>query len=173
VEHAQVITPEQATLLEGSSFLRFLSAPERARVLEAFQEVRYSFGQTMVAQGDEGDAVYVLAAGRARVVKTAQDGSEIALNSLRPGDHFGEMALVDRAPRSASATAEGGARLIIIRRKDFYDIIRNESKLSVKLLWSFVQVLTQRLRKTTADLSGARQEASLPDLTDEALFDEQ
>jgi hypothetical protein len=44
--------------------------------------------------------------------------------------------------------------------------------LSVKLLWSFVQVLNERLRKTTADLSGARQEALADDLTEEVLFDE-
>ena len=44
---------------------------------------------------------------------------------------------------------------MLIRRKDFYAIIKKEPGLSVKLLWSFVQVLAERLRKTTADLSGA------------------
>jgi CRP-like cAMP-binding protein len=122
----------------------------------------------VIREGTPGEELYILLEGKVRLHK-----EETFITSLKGGDHFGEMALVDRAPRSASATAEGGARLIIIRRKDFYDIIRNESKLSVKLLWSFVQVLTQRLRKTTADLSGARQEASLPDMTDDALFDEQ
>ena len=65
------------------------------------------------------------------------------------------MALIDRTVRSLSATATTASRLIEIRRKDFYAIIKKEPGLSVKLLWSFVQVLADRLRKTTADLSGA------------------
>ena len=58
------------------------------------------------------------------------------------------------------------------RRGDFFDIIRNKNKLSTKILWSLVQVLTDRLRRTTADLSGALFEATLPDLTEEILFDD-
>jgi CRP-like cAMP-binding protein len=79
---------------------------------------------------------------------------------------------VDRGPRSASATAEEKSRLLILRRREFYDIVRKDPGLSVKLLWSFVQVLTDRLRKTTAELSGARLEAYAQDMTDDVLFDE-
>ena len=82
------------------------------------------------------------------------------------------MALIDRSPRSVSATADERSRVLILRRRDFYEIIRKDPPLSVKLLWSFVQVLAERLRKTTADLSGARQEASAADLTDDVFFDE-
>ena len=57
--------------------------------------------------------------------------------------------------RASSRTASESSRLIVIRRKEFYSIIKKEPGLSVKLLWSFVQVLAERLRKTTADLSGA------------------
>jgi CRP-like cAMP-binding protein len=88
------------------------------------------------------------------------------------GAHFGEMALVDRSPRSASATAEDRTRVLCLRRSDFYDILRKEAPLSVKLLWSFVQVLTQRLRKTTAELSVTRVEHSsgeAPDGIDEVV----
>jgi CRP-like cAMP-binding protein len=68
------------------------------------------------------------------------------------------MALVDRSPRSASATAEEPTRLLSLRRRDFYEILRKEAPLAVKLTWSFVQVLTERLRKTTAELSAGRAE---------------
>jgi hypothetical protein len=47
---------------------------------------------------------------------------------------------------------------LALRRRDFYEILRKESPLAVKLLWSFVQVLTERLRKTTAELSAGRAE---------------
>jgi CRP-like cAMP-binding protein len=81
------------------------------------------------------------------------------------------LALVDNGPRSVSATAEEVSRVLVLRRRDFNDLIRNFPRMSVKLLWSFVQVLGQRLRKTNADLAGARNEA-VTDVSDQVLFDE-
>jgi CRP-like cAMP-binding protein len=81
------------------------------------------------------------------------------------------MALIDNGPRSVSATAEEPAHLLVLRRRDFNDLIRNYPRMSVKLLWSFVQVLGQRLRKTNEDLAGARNEAAV-DMDDQVLFDE-
>ncbi|MGE3547972.1 MAG: cyclic nucleotide-binding domain-containing protein, partial [Kofleriaceae bacterium] len=74
---------------------------------------------------------------------------------LSRGHHFGEMSLVDRSVRSLTAVASEGTLLVVIRRKDFYEMIKREPATAVKLLWSFVQVLGQRLRKTTNDLSDA------------------
>ena len=78
---------------------------------------------------------------------------------------------MDNGPRSVSATAEEASRVLVLRRRDFNDLIRNYPRMSVKLLWSFVQVLGQRLRKTNADLAGARNEA-VTDVSDQVLFDE-
>jgi len=96
---------------------------------------------------------------------------EAFITHLERGAHFGEMALVDRSKRSASASAEEQSRVLLLRRRDFYEIIRKEPVLATKLLWSFVQVLTERLRKTTEDLSGARMEAQAVDLSDDVLFE--
>jgi CRP-like cAMP-binding protein len=65
------------------------------------------------------------------------------------------MSLVDRAVRSLTARAEEDSRMIAIPRRSFYSIVKKEPPLAVKILWSFVQVLGSRLRKTTADLSDA------------------
>jgi CRP-like cAMP-binding protein len=94
---------------------------------------------------------------------------EIQVATVEKGQHFGEMSLLDRSTRSLTATAETTCRAILIRRKDFYTIIKKEPPLAVKLLWSFVQVLAARLRKTTADLSGALQGESPPEAGN--LFD--
>jgi len=153
-------------VLKGMPIFRYLSYKELVRVLN-ITDVRYcTDGELIIKEGTPGEELFILLDGRVRLHK-----DDAFITNLGRGDHFGEMSLLDRGPRSASASAEGETRLLIIKRKHFYDIIRNESKLSVKLLWSFVQVLTQRLRKTTAELSGARIEASLPDLTQEVLFE--
>jgi CRP-like cAMP-binding protein len=120
-------------------------------------------------EGQPGDAMYVVMTGAVRVTKA---GATIA--ELGKGQHFGEMSLVDRSVRSLTAQAVGTApvRLAVIRRKDFYDIIRKEPELATKLLWSFVQVLGARLRKTTSDLSDALhgERPTTLDTTAENLF---
>lgn len=80
---------------------------------------------------------------------------EVPVAVMRRGQHFGEMSLVDRSVRSLTATAEEDSRMIAIPRRSFYSIVKKEPPLAVKILWSFVQVLGSRLRKTTADLSDA------------------
>jgi serine/threonine protein phosphatase PrpC len=154
-------------VLKQMPLFRHLTYKEIIRVLNLTEVSDYAPGEDIMREGEPGDDLYILLRGRVRLHK---DGAFIT--NLLPGAHLGEMALVDRTPRSATATAEDRSRLLILRRQEFYEIIRKDPPLSVKLLWSFVQVLTERLRKTTADLSGARQEADAADLTDDVLFDE-
>ena len=136
-------------VLKGMPIFRYLSYRELVRLMNITQVRRYEEGEVIIEEGTDGEELFILLEGSAKLSKAGN-----FITDLSQGDHFGEMALVDSAPRSASITAGPDARLMIITRTDFYEIIRNESKLSVKLLWSFVQVLTDRLRKTTAQLSG-------------------
>jgi len=102
------------------------------------------------SQGQPGDAMYVVLAGSVRLTR-----AETTVAEIGRGHHFGEMALVDRSVRSLTATSAEATRLVVIQRKDFYDIIKREPASAVKMLWAFVQVLGARLRKTTSDLSDA------------------
>lgn len=169
-ETADVRTEEltrKVEVLKHMPLFRHLTYKEIIRILNLTEVSDYAAGEDLLHEGDAGDELYILLKGKVRLHK---EGAFIT--ELLPGAHLGEMALVDRSPRSVSATAEERSRALILRRRDFYEIIRKDPPLSVKLLWSFVQVLGDRLRKTTADLSGARQEATAPDLTDDVLFDE-
>jgi PPM family protein phosphatase len=106
--------------------------------------------QVVFSAGQPGDSMYVVVSGTVRLTK---GGTKVA--ELGRGHHFGEMALVDRSVRSLTAIATEPTRLVVIHRKDFYEIIKREPSSAVKMLWSFVQVLGQRLRKTTNDLNSA------------------
>ena len=154
-------------VLKHMPLFRHLTYKEIIRILNLTEVSDYGAGEEILREGDPGDELYIILKGKIRLHK---EGAFIT--HLLPGAHLGEMALIDRSPRSVSATADERSRLLILRRKDFYEIIRKDPPLSVKLLWSFVQVLADRLRKTTADLSGARQEASAVDVTEDVLFDE-
>jgi len=154
-------------VLKQMPLFRHLTYKEIIRVLNMTEVSDFAIGDDILREGDAGDELYIILKGKVRLHK---DGAFIT--HLTPGSHLGEMALIDRGPRSVSATADERSRVLILRRREFYEIIRKDPPLSVKLLWSFVQVLADRLRKTTADLSGARQEIGVPDVTDEVLFDE-
>src|SRR5262245_56332268 len=146
---------------------KYLTYTELVRVMNMTESREFNEGDRIIKEGEPGEDMFVILQGKVRLHK-----GEATITTLGKGAHFGEMALVDRGPRSASATAVEKARLLAIRRRDFYEIIKKEPGLSVKLLWSFVQVLAERLRKTTADLSGAKLEAAAEDLSDEVLFDD-
>jgi len=156
-------------VLKGLQLFRYLSYKELVRVMNITEGREYQDGEDIIREGDPGDAMFVVLGGEVRLHK---GGTTVA--TLGKGQHFGEMALVDRTQRSLTATATEPSRLLYIRRKDFYALIKKEPSLSVKLLWSFVQVLAERLRKTTAELSGARRGDRTPsaEVTGERLFHE-
>jgi serine/threonine protein phosphatase PrpC/CRP-like cAMP-binding protein len=153
-------------VLKGMQMFRYLSYKELVRIMNITETSDLEADQVVFREGDQGDAMYVVMSGQ---VKLSKAGIPVA--ELGKGQHFGEMSLVDRSVRSLTATAAGAARVAVLKRKDFYDIIKKEPQLAVKLLWSFVQVLGARLRKTTSDLSDALHgDRHGTDTTSENLF---
>ena len=136
--------------LKGMQMFRYLSYRELVRVTNITALTDAAANAVVFSAGDAGETMYVVASGRVRLTK-----DDVHVADLSKGQHFGEMALIDRSTRSLTATATEATRLVAIRRKDFYEIIKKEPELATKLLWSFVQVLGARLRKTTNDLSDA------------------
>jgi CRP-like cAMP-binding protein len=145
-EPANDVTLKLETL-KGIPLLRHLTYTELMRVLNVCESRAYQPDTGIITEGDAGDELFMIIDGQVRVMKGAT-----VITYLGRGGHFGEMALVDRAVRSASVAAEQTTSVLVLRREKFYDIVRNESALSVKLLWSFVQVLTERLRWTSQEL---------------------
>jgi serine/threonine protein phosphatase PrpC len=156
-------------VLKQMPLFRHLNYKEILRVLTMTQVMDYQPEDEIIVEDEPGSELFIILSGKVRLHK---NGAFVTY--LGQGAHLGEMALVDNGPRSVTATAEERSRLLALRRRDFNELIRNYPRLSVKLLWSFVQVLGQRLRKTNEDLAGARNEAAsvgVTDLSDDALFD--
>jgi len=157
------------SVLQGMPIFCYLNYKELVRVMNITTVRSFQAGELIIEEASKGDELFIVLDGTVRLHQL-----DSYITTLKRGDHFGEMSLVDSSPRSASASAEEPARLLQIRRPDFYEIIRNEEKLSVKLLWSFLQVLTQRLRKTTSELSGERaknfdSDTTIPDMMQRML----
>jgi serine/threonine protein phosphatase PrpC len=142
-------------VLKQMPLFRHLTYKEILRVLALTEVKDFAPGDELITEDEPGSELFIILSGRVRLHK---EGALVT--HVGQGAHLGEMALIDNGPRSVSATAEEPSRALLLRRRDFNDLIRNFPRLSVKLLWSFVQVLGQRLRKTNEDLAGARNEAA-------------
>ena len=138
-------------ILHRIPLFRFISYQELVRVLNITHVRSYQPDESIVREGEEGEEFFVVLKGRVRV-----HSGEKVLVELTPGQHFGEMALVDKSPRSASVTAIERSRVLTIRRRDFFALIRKEHGVATKLLWSFCGVLAQRLRTTSEQLAALK-----------------
>jgi serine/threonine protein phosphatase PrpC/CRP-like cAMP-binding protein len=144
-----------------------LTERELLRVLQAVEVRTYTADQMVIQEGAKGDELFIVLSGKVRVMR----GDDV-LTRLGAGEHFGEMALIRSVPRSATVRAEtGGAEFIVIRRADFFEILRKEHELAVKMLWQFLGVLAERLDLTNTELHTARQELAAEDLSAEIDVD--
>ncbi len=149
------------TLAKMPLFSR-LTERELLRVMQVAELLSFAAGETIVTEGSEGDQVFIVLTG---IVEVRRSGAVLA--DVGPGEHFGEMALIRALPRSASAVSVEACDLIAIRRGDFFEILRKEHELGVKLLWQLLGVLADRLDQTSRDLSSAREELRAVDISDE------
>ena len=112
----------------------------------------YDPRQTIFREGEPGDAMYVVQDGQVDICK-AGGGGPIALTSLGPGEFFGEMALVDHSPRSATAIAgDGGARVLAIDSAHFVYLVSQQPAFALVVL----QVMASRLRANNARMGAGQ-----------------
>jgi CRP-like cAMP-binding protein len=146
---------------------RPLNDREILRVLQVTDVASFHDGEKVMTEGETGEELFIVLGGTLRVTR---NGAELA--TLRTGDHVGEMALVRSMPRSATVVSDGDSELMVIRRTEFFEILRKEHQLAVKLLWQFLGVLADRLADTSRELGAAKEVLAAEDITGE-IFEEE
>ncbi len=144
----EAATIARVDVLRRIPLFEHLTYRELNEVLAIAQTRSYPAGETVVQEGEAGGDLFVVLEGE---VAVEQHGLAIAV--VGPGGHFGEMGLVDAGPRSASVRVRAPLRAMIVHRDAMLALMQREPTLAVKLLWAFVQVLSQRLRATNTELS--------------------
>jgi CRP/FNR family transcriptional regulator, cyclic AMP receptor protein len=132
-------------IIERNRLFRGLSPATIQQIASLSVRRSYSEGSIVFSQGDPGDALYGVVTGRVRISASAPDGKEMFLNIMEPGDTFGEIALLDGNPRTATAGAMVTSELLIIMRDPFLGLLQREPTLSTHLL----RLLCQRIRWTS------------------------
>jgi CRP/FNR family cyclic AMP-dependent transcriptional regulator len=105
-------------------------------------EKQLKSGEILFKEGEPGDEMYLIRAGKIRIVKDFE-GTSKTLTVIGEGEFFGEMAILDKSPRSATAIAETDAKLIIVDRDAFLSSVNRNPFIKY-----IIETLTTRLRKT-------------------------
>ncbi len=138
-------------VLHQMPIFQHLNYQELVRVINVTEMRTFRKDEDVVHQGDDGEELFIVLSGTFTVHRGGN-----TLTEFGPGEHFGEMALIDREPRSANVTAVTPGKLLVVDRKRFYHMVRSDHDVAVKLLWSFLRVLSTRLRSTSSELGEAK-----------------
>jgi CRP/FNR family cyclic AMP-dependent transcriptional regulator len=140
--------PTRRQALARTQIFQSLAPAELDAVLARAMVRRIGRGEVIRRRGDPGTGMVVIVSGRVRISLISEDGHEVTLTMLGPGEVLGEMTLLDGGECSADATAQEDCELLMIERTQFLRLLRSNSDLCLHLL----AVLFQRLRRTNAAL---------------------
>jgi CRP/FNR family transcriptional regulator, cyclic AMP receptor protein len=137
-------SPNKVALLQNVPLFRDLSRRQLDQIARLADEIDVPAGKRLAAAGDRGTELFVIIDGQA-IVKT-QNGRTVRLGA---GDFFGEMSIVDGGPRSASVEAATAMRLLVIGRREFWDLLNAAPPLVPKIM----QTLSGRVRAAESSVS--------------------
>jgi CRP/FNR family transcriptional regulator, cyclic AMP receptor protein len=127
-----------------------LSSMDRSAICRIMLHKKFSKGETIVhEEDDEGQTFFVLVSGRVHVAVITSEGKSAILATLKPGDFFGEMAMLDGEPRSASVIASEDCTLLMLYRKMFLDILQRYPKITIQMLVE----MSQRIRRANRHIN--------------------
>ncbi len=135
--------------LAGFPLFSALEPDDRANLAARLSRHAVRRGVTLFVEGEPGDTVFLVVAGKIKITRSAPDGRENLIAVLGPGDVFGELSLFDPGPRTASATAVVATDLASLGHDDLRGLLRTRPEAAELLL----RVLARRLRRTNDAMS--------------------
>jgi diguanylate cyclase (GGDEF)-like protein len=157
--------------LDGIGIFQDLSEEDRGEVAGRMKLRRCERGELLFREGDPGNELYVVLSGSVAITVTPSTGGEIVLSRISSGAFFGEMCIIEQAPRSATCRAEESCELLALHADAFHDLIATRPRAAAAILRRMAAIVASRLGQTGSLLSqmvqwgeGARRRA----VTDEA-----
>lgn len=132
-----------------SPLFQGIDPEELTRIAQTMSHRRYRRHEVIFHEGDPGDALHVVLAGRVKIARQSPDGEEAIVATLGPGDTFGELVLLDGASRSATATAMEATESVTLSRTTFQALVDGGSPFR----WSLLGGVAHRVRRLTDQLT--------------------
>ncbi len=146
-----MVKVEDFSVIKGSVMLQCFSDEDLGN-LAGFCEIReMSEGTTVFIENMPGESLFLVKRGTIRISKMFAEGDEKTLVVLGPEDIFGEMAVIDGLPRSATARVAEEAELISLKKKELERLCRENASLALKLVSNIVKVFSKRVREANEE----------------------
>ncbi|MEI7906173.1 MAG: cyclic nucleotide-binding domain-containing protein [Bacteroidota bacterium] len=130
-----------------------LEPKELRQVASIVHRRQYVAGEFVFYQGDPGLGMYVVEKGKVGIVVAGDDGVQKEVTEMNNGDFFGEIALLDESPRSASVVVKVDSELIGFFRPDLFEIIEKTPKTGLKIVVKLAEMIGERLRNMNNEFS--------------------
>src|SRR5918996_4655810 len=140
---------ERADSLSRVPLFRRLTPGELEQLAAEVDQVAFSDNETIFNEQDKGDALYVVESGAVRIWVLDEDVKPVTLAELKPGDFFGELAVLDRGPRSTNATTIGDVLLHRLSSDDFQRFLIEHPDVAIDVICE----IGARMRQTNALVS--------------------
>lgn len=148
--------PDVLEALREVPLFQGLSTGELKKLSRLLHARTYQAGEVIFREGDPGAGMYLVQQGEVAIVIRLADGGERQLACLSERQFFGEMALLEDAPRSASAVARVRTELLGFFEPDLEGLIERDSRLGSRVLWNLARLMASRLRASNAAQRGGR-----------------
>lgn len=135
---------ERVERLRGVPLFSGLGEKQLQFIATRVEDLDFPAGKTLTQEGRSGGEFFVIISGDAEVRQ-----GDAVVNRLRAGDHFGEIALLDNGPRTATVVATSPMRCLVLSPRQFQDVLHQDAEIAVTLLHS----VTKRLRATGGHLT--------------------
>jgi CRP-like cAMP-binding protein len=142
--------------LQSLEIFSDLKGRELGVMAQALHARTYRAGEIVFVEGDIGRALFVLESGKIDLTRRDAAGKPVLLYTLKPGEFFGEMALLESLPRSATATATEPSRLHLLYRTKLDALLHSEPRIGISIMGHLARLLSARLRRVNGGLVGVR-----------------
>jgi CRP-like cAMP-binding protein len=140
------------SILKVVPILDGLSKDELKEFERIVHRRHYEPSENIFWEGEPGVCMYIIQNGTVKIYKTLPDGNDKELATLKNGDFFGELALLEESPRSASAIALEKCHILGLFRPELFDILERKPRLGLKVTTKLAQMIGNRLRITNTEL---------------------
>lgn len=146
-----MVTTQDFAEIKNSVMLQGFTDEDLGK-LAAFCEMReMSESTTVFIENMPGESLFLIKSGTVRISKMFAEGDEKTLVVIGPEDIFGEMAVIDGLPRSATARVAEDAELISLKKKDLERLCKEDAALALKLVSNIVRVFSKRVRESNEE----------------------
>ena len=136
--------PKMETLLATTPIFEGLSKRQLKQIANDIEVVDYMAGHSIVREGDIGDSFFVVLHGQAKVSTGGR-----TVHRIIPGDHFGEISLLDGGPRTATVISETPMKMLMLGRRAFLKNVSNDTEMALVLMKTMARMIRRVDRSLT------------------------